>query len=202
MLKYQIPTWLQKCYSNVTWRKDINEKILYLTFDDGCIPEVTPSVLKILEEKGVKATFFCVGNNVCKHPSLFEEIKQQGHQVGNHTQNHLKGAETSLQMYLDNIEQAHKHIKSQFFRPPYGRMTRAQKLAVSKNYKIVLWDVLTNDFDAKVSVEELIRQTLRHTRNGSIVVFHDSLKAAPRMLPALPVLIDQWKAQGYRFDVL
>lgn len=202
MIRFQIPTCLQKCYSGVTWRKATDQRVLYLTFDDGCIPEVTPLVLNILQEKDVKATFFCVGDNVRKYPALFEEIKQKGHRVGNHTHNHVKGLKTPLDSYIANVEQANRLINSRLFRPPYGKMTQKQKRALQKEYEIVLWDVLTNDFDPHINTEELIRQTQRHTRNGSIIVFHDSRKAAERMLAALPVLIDGWKQEGYTFDVL
>lgn len=202
MIKYQIPTWLQKCYTGVTWRKNADQKVLYITFDDGCVPEVTPQVLKILKEKQVKATFFCVGDNVRKYPQLFEFIKSEGHQVGNHTHNHLKGTQTPLNKYWDNIQEANQLIGSHLFRPPYGKMTWRQKRYIRKYYEIVLWDVLTNDFDATVTVEELILHTTHHTRNGSIIVFHDSIKAAERMLKALPILIETWKEQGYTFESL
>lgn len=202
MLKYQIPTWMQRCYRGVTWRRKTTQKVIYITFDDGCVPEVTPKVLKVLNEKGVKATFFCVGDNVRKYPNLFEQIKSEGHRVGNHTYNHLKGIKTPLKTYLDNVHLANMLIESNLFRPPYGKMTNQQKKLLAKDYEIVLWDVLTNDYDPRVTLEELIYQTQKHTRNGSVIVFHDSIKAAERMLPALPKLIDLWKEQGYAFETL
>ena len=202
MLKYQIPTWMQMCYRGVTWRKKTDRKVIYLTFDDGCVPEVTPQVLTILKDKGVKATFFCVGDNVRKHPELFERIKAEGHQVGNHTHNHLKGIKTPLKVYLENVAEANRLIESTLFRPPYGKMSFKQKHILQKEYEIVMWDVLTNDFDIQTSVTELLQQTKRHTRNGSVIVFHDSIKAAERMLHTLPTLIDWWKEQGYAFETL
>ena len=193
---------MQKCYRGVTWRKNTNRKVIYLTFDDGCVPEVTPQVLTILRNKGVKATFFCVGDNVRKYPELFEQIKAEGHRVGNHTHNHLKGINTPLKMYLDNVAEANQLIGSTLFRPPYGKMTFQQKRKLQREYEIVMWDILTNDFDAATSTTELIQQTKRHTRNGSVIVFHDSLKAAERMLHTLPTLIDWWEEQGYAFETL
>jgi len=175
---------------------------VYLTFDDGPIPEVTPFVLNLLEEYGIKATFFCVGDNVRKYPEVFEQIKVAGHQVGNHTFNHLQGFKYSTIKYTKNVEKADKYIKSPLFRPPHGQFHFFQLLMLVRKYKIVMWDVITRDYNGELSGEFVLNIVKEYTRNGSIIVFHDSLKAEKNMKYALPKAIEFLIEEGYKFDVL
>lgn len=204
MFRYRIPDILRFVYPKTVWRCSSHERCIYLTFDDGCVPEVTPKVLEILENERIKATFFCVGENVEKYPLLFEELRARGHQVGNHTYNHLKGIKVSSDDYLANVEKADRLIGSPLFRPPYGRITPVQMKALRDRYgyKIILWDLITNDFNKNLSPSEIMRNIKRYTRNGSIVVFHDSVKAAKNMLAVLPEAIKWWKEEGYEFRTL
>lgn len=185
-----------------TWRKSKDEKTIYLTFDDGPCPQVTSKVLEILDAYNVKATFFCVGDNVRKFPEIFEELRRRGHAVGNHTMHHLKGFETSFENYLEDIQQANFLIKSRLLRPPYGRITKKQLRALQGQYEIIMWDVITRDYNTKLSPDKIFRIVKRYTRNGSIIVFHDSNKAAQNLLEALPKSIEWLQAQGYDFALL
>lgn len=207
---------MQSLYPHTMWRADSASKSVYLTFDDGPIPEMTPRILAILREKQVKATFFCVGDNVRKYPDLLEQILADGHAVGNHTFHHLPGLQTSTEDYLHDVSDAALLINRALldnqsssaqqsigqrpilFRPPYGRMRPSQKAALLKQgYTIVLWDVLTHDYNPRYTPEKMLRIVRRYTRPGSIVVFHDSLRSGDRMLAALPAAIDFWLAEGY-----
>lgn len=204
---YQFPTWLQRLYRGATWRRDA---AVYLTFDDGPIPEVTPHILAILREKQVKATFFVVGDNVRKYPELLDQIVSEGHRVGNHTFHHLPGLKTSVAEYMRDVsacdEIIHRHSRRKekpLFRPPYGRMRRSQMRELKNTgYEVILWDVLTHDYNRRYSADKLLQIVQRYTREGSIVVFHDSLKSADRMLSALPQVIDYWLANGYELKTL
>ncbi len=176
-------------------------KAVYLTFDDGPIPEVTPQVLEILERYRVKATFFMVGENIDKHPEVFEMVVRGGHAVGNHTYNHLKGWGTSFRDYMDNVAKWPK--KTTLFRPPYGKATLRQRRAlVKRGYRLIYWDVLTRDYDASVSAEAIMATIRRDTRPGSIINFHDSLKSAERTLAVLPQAIEWLQAQGYELTLI
>lgn len=193
-----------------TWQKEAQGKVLYLTFDDGPIPEVTPWVLEQLANYDARATFFAVGENLVKHRDVAEQVLAQGHRLENHTHHHLRGWETSLQRYLNNVAQCQqeldklKAVKEQqrLFRPPYGRITSRQAAALRPHYELVMWDVLTNDYDRSLSPEKCLRETIRSTQSGSIIVFHDSLKAQRNMLYALPRFLDHFTAQGYTFQTL
>lgn len=206
---YRAPFFLPWLYPNLTWHIPTTEKQLYLTFDDGPIPGPTDFVLETLKKHAIKATFFCIGDNVRKHPDVFRKVMDQGHAIGNHTFNHLKGWKTSLEEYLDNTAQCDAVFKSlnvesespKLFRPPYGRITRAQINALN-DYKIIMWDVLTHDYDRAKSPEASLGNSIRATRPGSIVVFHDSLKAERNMTYALPRYIDHFLNKGYTFNVL
>src|SRR5690606_27894345 len=145
------PFWLRWIYPQLTWHKSRKYPCLYLTFDDGPIPDVTPAILNILKKYDVKATFFCVGDNVQNHPAIFQRILDEGHQVGNHTHNHLKGWNTKKEDYIQNIERCHTFTQSTLFRPPYGRATFAQFLELKRQYEIIMWDVMSGDFDIKLS---------------------------------------------------
>ena len=174
---------------------------VYLTFDDGPIPEVTPKVLAILDKYGVKATFFMVGENIDKHPEVFEQVVQAGHAIGNHTYNHMKGWKVSTAEYLANVQKFPKETK--LFRPPYGRTWVWQRRAVKKlGYEIYLWDVLTRDYNPKRTPEAMLKQIKRCTRPGSIINFHDSIKSNERMLEVLPQAIEWLLANGYALEKL
>ena len=176
-------------------------KAVYLTFDDGPIPEVTPKVLEILDRYGVKATFFMVGENIDKHPEVFEMVVKGGHAIGNHTYNHMKGWKVSTAEYIANVQKFPKQTK--LFRPPYGRTWVWQRKAVKKlGYEIYLWDVLTRDYNPRRTPEAMLRQIQRQTRPGSIINFHDSVKSNERMLEVLPKAIEWLLANGYELKTL
>ena len=202
MLIEQLPTVYRKIFPGTVWRLPRKEKTVFLTFDDGPIPEVTTFVLDLLREKGITATFFCVGDNVRKHPEVFQKILDEGHQVGNHTFNHLQGLYTSSRNYIKNVEKADELIKSPLFRPPHGILRYIQFMTLRRKFKIVFWDVVTRDYNRKLSGEDVLGIVKKYTRNGSIIVFHDSLKAEKNIRYALPKAIDFLQAEGYKFEVL
>ncbi|MBQ7631740.1 MAG: polysaccharide deacetylase family protein [Paludibacteraceae bacterium] len=186
-------------------------KDVYLTFDDGPIPEVTPKVLEILARYDVKATFFMVGENIDKHPEVYLQVVEAGHMVGNHTYNHLKGWDTPFDDYMTNVGQCNKalfvHHPSVFiptlFRPPYGKATFRQRRALhEEGYKLIYWDVLTRDYDASRTPEAMLKQIQQETRAGSIINFHDSLKSNERMLAVLPQAIEWLQAQGFALSAM
>ncbi|MCU0433689.1 MAG: polysaccharide deacetylase family protein [Bacteroidia bacterium] len=196
------PRLLQQVYPGALWRMPGRQKIIYLTFDDGPVPGVTTGALAVLAQFGVKATFFCVGDNVQKHPEVFAQLVAGGHRIGNHTFNHLDGWKHPRMAYLRNVQQCAGCVDSNLFRPPYGRMRPSQHHAIRKQYKVVMWDVLSCDFDPGLTGDACLEMTLLYSRPGSIVVFHDSLKAAPRMLYALPRYIETMLNDGWEFGVL
>jgi peptidoglycan/xylan/chitin deacetylase (PgdA/CDA1 family) len=197
---------LKKIYSEAIWRKRETEKILYLTFDDGPIPEVTPWVLDLLNEHNIKATFFCVGDNLVKHPILHKRILKENHVIGNHTHNHLSGWSTLSKIYFENIELCENTLKQpegkKLFRPPYGKIKKSQLKALSKEYSVVMWDVLSGDYDKYTSQGKCFQNVTSNVRNGSIIVFHDSIKAETNLKYALPRVIKFAKENGYSFDSL
>lgn len=194
--------FLRLFYPGAIWKIKGEEKTIYLTFDDGPIPEVTPSVLDILDKYKIKATFFCVGDNVEKYPNVYAEVLKRGHRVGNHTHNHLKGFEWSKKKYLENIEKAAGYIESNLFRPPYGRIKHSQLIAVNRKYKVILWDIITRDYNSALTPTYIMNRIKRLSRNGSIVVFHDSLKSQKNLFAVLPLAIEFWIAEGYKFALL
>jgi peptidoglycan/xylan/chitin deacetylase (PgdA/CDA1 family) len=199
------PLLLKWYYPSLTWHKSRAEKAIYLTFDDGPIPDVTEFVLKTLKDQQVKATFFCIGDNIRKHPHIFQQLLDEGHKVGNHTYNHLKGWKTDDTTYLENFEQCQQLTDSNLFRPPYGRIKKSQIGKIRARHpemKIIMWDVLSGDFDLNLSPESCYQNVSKHVENGSIIVFHDSLKAFERMKYALPRTIAKLKAEGYKFHTL
>jgi len=201
-MNVQFPKLLRPLWGNVVWRKNPSEKVIYLTFDDGPVPEVTPLVLDILDKYDVKATFFSVGENVKKHPETYNKILKCGHKTGNHTYNHLKGFEVSVQKYVENTKKAAEFIESNLFRPPHGQITFKQKNALLPDYQIIMWDLITHDYDRKLSPKTILKTIKRFSRNGSIVVFHDSIKAKDNLLTVLPLAIEYWKIEGYGFGLL
>lgn len=199
------PWWLKKWYSGLVWDIPATGKILYLSFDDGPHPEITPFVLDLLKQYGAKATFFCIGKNVQAHPQVYKRILSEGHRVGNHTQDHLNGWKVSDKVYLNNIADAATYIDSDLFRPPYGRITRFQARCLSGDpwrYRVIMWSVLSADFDRALPAARCTRYVTRHARPGSIVVFHDSEKAFDRLRESLPVLLEHFSGLGYRFEAI
>ncbi len=197
------PRWLKKLYSGCTWQMPDQEKNIYLTFDDGPHPDATPFVLDELKKHNAKATFFCIGKNVLEQPAIYKRIISDGHAVGNHTFNHLNGWKTDDEMYLQNIAEAKKYIDSVLFRPPYGRITKFQLrlLSTAKHpLTTIMWTVLSGDFDSSVSNEKCLRNVLKNSGNGSIVVFHDSKKAYERLVFVLPKVLEYFTEKGYRFE--
>ncbi len=203
MLIERTPKWFRALFpASVIWRLPRKEKTVYLTFDDGPIPEVTPFVLDLLKEYGIKATFFCVGDNVRKYPGVFEQIKKEGHEVGNHTFNHLQGFKHTTATYAGNIEKADRYIKSPLFRPPHGQVSFFQLMKLMRRYKVVMWDIITRDYNNNLNGEIILNIVKKYARNGSIIVFHDSLRAEKNLKYALPKAIEFLFAEGYKFDVL
>ena len=193
----QVPEILKSVIKNVVWRINPAKKVIYLTFDDGPNPGVTPQVLDILDRFEVKATFFCVGENVSRFPDVFDEVKRRGHTVGNHTFNHLKGFEYSTDDYVRNVKKASEFIDSRLFRPPHGQIKPSQIKALKDDYLIIMWDFITYDYDKRIDPEKIIAEVKKRSRNGSIVVFHDSLKAEKNVLQVLPEALRFWKENGY-----
>lgn len=180
---------------------DKHERAIYLTFDDGPIPEATPFILKTLDEFGVKATFFMVGDNVRKHPELFEQILAAGHRVGNHSFNHIGGFRHSVKEYSYNVEKANAYIHTNLYRPPHGWMRWSQYFWLGRRYRIVMWDLVTRDYSKWMTAEGVLNNVKRYARNGSIITFHDSLKSIDKLRTALPEAIKWLKEQGYEFKV-
>lgn len=218
---FQTPFFLPWLYPQLVWRMPANEKKVYITFDDGPVPGATDFVLETLKQYNAVATFFCIGDNVQKHPDVFTKILRAGYAVGNHTFNHLNGWKTTLQTYLENTNQCEAILESHrtnhslqttdyrspitskhLFRPPYGRITRNQISTLMQKHKIIMWDVLTQDYRQGITPDTCIRGTIQATRPGSIVVFHDSYKAERNMMFALPRYLEFLNAKGYSFGIL
>ncbi len=199
----QPPLLYRLFFPEAIWRiKNRHSKNAFITFDDGPIPEVTPWVLDILDRYNVKATFFLVGDNVRRHPELLEEIKRRGHSFGNHTMHHLQGVKTTTLRYMRDITEADKHIESPLFRPPHGIIRWSQVKAIKDHYNIVMYDLISRDYSRKCTPEQVLDNVRRYARNGSIIVFHDSLKAERNLRYALPRAIEWLKQQGYEFRSL
>jgi peptidoglycan/xylan/chitin deacetylase (PgdA/CDA1 family) len=197
------PFWLKKVYSDLFWEIPTREKKLYLTFDDGPHPTITMQVLDLLKTFNAKATFFCIGNNIVKYPEVYKCIIDEGHAVGNHTFNHLNGWKTADELYLNDINKAMGYIDSNLFRPPYGRISRFQIQQLLKpkyQMKMVMWTVLSGDFDSDISAEKCLNNVLLSSKEGSIIVFHDSEKAAEKMLYALPKVLEHFSKKGFSFE--
>ncbi|HHT60758.1 MAG TPA: polysaccharide deacetylase family protein [Bacteroidales bacterium] len=198
----QPPSFVRLFWKGIWRMKRAGERTVYLTFDDGPCPTTTPQILEILRRYQLKATFFCVGDNVRKYPELFEQIKCEGHHVGNHTMHHLKGFGTSTETYCRDVAEANALIHSRLFRPPYGRVKPAQLKEIRKNYTVVMWDVITRDYNPKLSPEKIVRIVKKYARNGSIIVFHDSKKSSANTLSALPQAIEALLVKGFSFSQL
>ncbi len=202
MIIEQPAVYLRWLYPRALWRMDHHEKVVYLTFDDGPIPESTPFILDTLQRYGIKATFFMVGDNVRKYQELYKRILSEGHQVGNHTHNHISGFRHTLRDYSYNVEKANAYIRSHLFRPPHGWMRLAQYALLSRKYKVVMWDVVTRDYSKWMTAQDVVNNVKRYTRPGSIITFHDSLKSIDKLQTALPASIEWLQQEGYRFGVI
>ncbi|HMG68118.1 MAG TPA: polysaccharide deacetylase family protein [Chitinophagaceae bacterium] len=205
-MKYFVKTpWIiKKIYSSYTWSEQTKEKKLYLTFDDGPHPEITPFVLTELKKFDALATFFCIGKNVLAYPEVYKQVLNEGHAVGNHTQNHLNGWKTANDVYLKDVAEAANYIDSDLFRPPYGKITmfQAKNLQAAmkgKKSRVIMWDVLSADFDERVSKEESLQFVVLRASPGSIIVFHDSEKAFQKLSYVLPKVLHHFTNQGYKF---
>jgi len=187
---------------DLIWKIPVTDKIIFLTFDDGPVPETTPDILSILARFQIKATFFCVGENVKKHPAEFENVFKAGHVIGCHTFNHLKGWDFPTDTYVENVKMCGKYFQTPFFRPPYGRIKTSQIRQLRNDYHIVMWSVLTGDFDRNTPPERCLENAVKYTRPGSIVVFHDNIKARENFQYALPRFIEHFLALDYRFETL
>ena len=209
MYLVKTPWLLTKLYPSYTWRIPSKNKVLYLTFDDGPHETATPFVLDELRKYNAKATFFCVGKNVVSHPFLYKRIAQEGHAIGNHTQHHLNGWKVKDEAYIDDINEASQHISSHLFRPPYGRIKKSQAKILQREgsrfqqpFSIIMWDVLSGDFDTNLSPQQCLQNVTLRAESGSVIVFHDSTKAWSRMSYALPKALHHFTQQGFQFQPL
>jgi len=208
----KMPRIIMRFFSNYTWHFFSNKKEIFLTFDDGPTPEITRFILKQLKKYNAKANFVCIGKNIKNQPELFKDLISDGHSVGNHTHNHLKGWKTKNQDYIDNVLMCDKTIaqfdnttkkKQKLFRPPYGRIKKRQaEELIQKGYKVIMWSVLSADFDTTISKEECLQNVLKNTNNGSIIVFHDSVKAKERMEYTLPKVLEEFSKKGFTFKAI
>lgn len=197
------PAVFTKLFSKYRWRFHSDEKVLYLTFDDGPIPEVTDFVLDQLQLYNAKATFFCIGKNVKKHPKILKRIVAEGHAIGNHTHNHLKGWKNKTAKYIKNVEKASAFIDSKLFRPPYGKIKKKQaRMLLADGYQIIMWDVLSADFDQKITKEKCLENVVSNATKGSVIVFHDSIKAQENMFFALPKVLEYFSKRGFAFKAI
>ena len=197
----QVPGFVRRLFPKALWRMNPDEKAVYLTFDDGPIPVITPWVVDLLGKHNIKATFFMVGDNVRKHPQEYQLVVDAGHKVGNHTFNHLKGLFTDTCDYIGNVEKANEFMHSNLFRPPHGLLRRSQYKKLSRHYQFIMWDLVTRDYSKRLNGEEVLAILKRLVRNGSIITFHDSLRSEKNLKYALPRAIEWLLEQGYSFKV-
>jgi len=218
----KIPKIIKRIFPNYVWDFSSKDKTLYLTFDDGPTPKITEWTLKTLKAHNAKATFFCIGNNVENHPSIFESILKEGHAIGNHTHNHLKGWKTHTETYLHNVEEAQRiidlslsefkrknnethncHKDEKIFRPPFGKIKNSQgKALIELGYKIIMWSIIAYDWDCKTSKEQCLKNIVDNVSNGDVIVFHDSEKASRNMMYALPKVLEHFCKKGYQFKAI
>lgn len=202
MLIERPPLLYRLLFPEAIWRiKHLHRRVVYLTFDDGPVPEVTPWVLDTLDRYGVRATFFMVGDNVRRHPELLEEVRRRGHSYGNHTMHHLQGMRVKARNYWRDICEADALIESPLFRPPHGIMRWKQAAAIKRHYNIIMYDLVTRDYSRRLTPARVLDNVRRYARNGSVIVFHDSLKAERNMRVALPAAIEWLQSEGYGFEV-
>jgi peptidoglycan/xylan/chitin deacetylase (PgdA/CDA1 family) len=205
------PNFIKRLFQNLTWEINTSKKVIYLTFDDGPTPKITNWVLSELEKHNAKATFFCIGKNILNHPDIFENIVTKGHAVGNHTNNHINSWKKQARLYIENVNQAQKILDPilnvtnsvKLFRPPYGKLTLSvTKKLLKEDYKIIMWDVLSGDFDQSISKEKCLKNVIKNTTSGSIIVFHDSVKASEKLQFALPKILDHFSKKGFSFEII
>lgn len=201
-MQFKTPYVAKLVYPSLVWDMPSADNKIYITFDDGPHPEVTPLVLKILDDYNAKATFFCVGENVSKFPETYSLLKQNGHAVGNHSFNHLNGWKTTNRDYYKNFNKASELIDSDLMRPPYGRISPSQIRHLKKKFRIIMWSALSYDFDARVSKEDCLELSIKNSTAGTIIVFHDSEKAKEKMLYALKGFLKHFNREGMEFSVL
>lgn len=201
MIIEQPACFLRWLYPLALWRMDRHERSVYLTFDDGPIPQVTPWVLSVLRHYDIRATFFMVGDNVRKHPEEFAQVVAAGHRIGNHTYNHIGGLRHGIRSYLANVEKANELLHTDLFRPPHGWMKWGQYIAVRRRYRVVMWDLVTRDYSTRLNGRDVLLNVRRYARPGSIITFHDSFKSEDKLLYALPRSIEWLLSQGYSFKV-
>ncbi|MBP1838389.1 polysaccharide deacetylase family protein [Formosa algae] len=204
LIPVKTPKFIKGIFPNYVWDMPLlDTKTIYLTFDDGPNPEITPWVLKTLEAYQAKATFFCIGDNIRKYPDTFEATIAAGHAIGNHTFNHLKGWKTNTETYIENVEKAAQLMSSKLFRPPYGKIKNKQaKLLKQQGYHIIMWSIISFDWDKDLLEEDCLKHVIKHAEDGHIIVFHDSLKAAKNMQYALPKVLEYYSKKGYQFKSL
>ena len=201
MIIEQPSMWLRWLYPRATWRMNRHEKAVYLTFDDGPIPEATPFILDTLKHYGIKATFFMVGDNARTYPELHQRVVNEGHRIGNHTHNHISGFRHSIRKYSYNVEKANAYLHTNLVRPPHGWMRWGQYAWLGRKYRIVMWDLVTRDYSKWMTADDVFNNVKRYARNGSIITFHDSLKSIDKLRTALPQAIEWLQAQGYAFKI-
>lgn len=199
---FKSPWWLRAIYPNLTWKIPAMDKVVYLTFDDGPTPDITPWVINQLAQYKAMATFFLIGKNVAEHPEIYRQLKEEGHSIGNHTYNHFNGWRYNTKDYLENVGACQDLISTKLFRPPYGRITKKQARTLEKDYNIIMWDIITGDFDKNLDGEKCYQNVIRNVSPGSIIVFHDSVKAWPRLQEALPKTLQYLKEKGFRMEAL
>ena len=202
MFLVKSPEIIKKYYSRLIWDIPNSDNKIFLTFDDGPTPEITEWVLDLLKDQNIKATFFCLGKNVAANPTIYQRIINEGHAVGNHSNTHVNGWYAENAYYLNDIKQCQELVKSELFRPPYGRIKKSQIKELVTDYKIIMWDVLSGDFDVKLSPEKCLNNVLKNTKSGSVIVFHDSEKASTNLKFALTKAITQLKEKGFVFEKL
>ena len=201
-MKVKPPFLYKLLLPQLIWKIKTDEKVIYLTFDDGPHPEVTPKVLEILDHFNAKATFFCVGNNVKKFPDTYDQIRKKGHAVGNHTFDHLNGWKVDRKTYFDNVDKCSKYVDSHLFRPPYGRINILHIPRLKITHRIIMWSVLPHDYSNKVTPQRCLQNAIKHSGRGSIIAFHDSEKASENMLYTLPRYLEHFSKAGYQFPLL
>lgn len=202
MYLVKTPFFIKSLFSDYIWDIDTHHNEVFITFDDGPIPELTPWILDVFKEYDFQATFFCVGDNILKYPEIYNRIIEEGHAVGNHTFNHLNGWHTDHDTYMENVKAFDQLLTTDFFRPPYGKLKRGQATAIKSGKKIVMWDVLSGDFDAGISREQCLKNVLENFQKGSIIVFHDNVKAEEKLRFVLPKFLKHLKDLGYKSSAI
>jgi len=196
------PSFLRWIYPNAVWNLPSEQKVVYLSFDDGPTPFVTEKVLELLEEYQAKATFFCIGKNIEQHPELFNLVKEKGHHIGSHTYSHLNGWKSNSTDYLTDYQKGRELVGSNLFRPPYGRILLNPLQTIQKQDKVIMWDILSKDYNEEILPKTILNNVLNNLKPGSIIVFHDSEKAKKNVLAVLPLLLQNLKQQGYAMEAI